>query len=117
MTIVAYVPNIFDRSRFEGKHRDQVQFIDDAAELDEIALELVIVDLDRCADPASFTVTGKRSIGFGSHVEAEVLAAATNMGFDEVLPRSRFFRQLPDILADLTSQPRPPTGRLPPDES
>jgi len=117
MTVVAYVPNIFDRSRFDGKHRSRVRFVDDAAELVKLTPELVIVDLDRCADPASFTVSGNRTIGFGSHVDAEVLAEAVKLGFDEVLPRSRFFRQLPDILADLTSQPQPPTGSLPSDES
>ena len=41
-----------------------------------------------------------RTIGFGSHVDTDVLAAAREAGCDEVLPRSQLFRRLPELLAD-----------------
>jgi hypothetical protein len=42
---------------------------------------------------------GIRVIGFGPHVDDELLQAARTAGVDEVLPRSAFFRRLTPILA------------------
>lgn len=122
MIIAAFIPNIFDRSRFGGEHRNDVIFVADAAELINIGPDLVIVDLDRCPDPAAFlapTTDGDarayRSIGFGPHVEAKAHEQARLLGFDEVLPRSKFFRQLTDLLADPSPDPLP--NEMPSDES
>ena len=40
-----------------------------------------------------------RLVGFFSHVETELQAAAEKAGFDRVLPRSAFTRNLPEILS------------------
>ena len=47
------------------------------------------------ADPALSEV---RLVGFYSHVETETARAARAAGCREVMPRSAFVRQLPDIL-------------------
>jgi hypothetical protein len=94
MNVAAFVPNLMDRSRFSV---GTTRFI---ASADELAAEdLVIVDLDRCEDPGAFRVDGPRVIGFGSHVDVASAQAAEAAGYDEVLPRSVFFRRLPEILA------------------
>jgi CheY-like chemotaxis protein len=41
---------------------------------------------------------GTPFVAFGSHVDAEALAAARAAGCDPVLPRSRFSAELPDLL-------------------
>ena len=67
----------------------------------------VILDLDTprlpvleavsavAADPA---LSGVRLVGFYSHVETETARAAREAGCREVLPRSAFVRQLPDLI-------------------
>jgi len=48
------------------------------------------------ADPAT---RGIRTLGFVSHVHADVIEAARQAGVDEVLARSAFSAQLKEILA------------------
>lgn len=93
MIVAAFVPNLMDRSRFSGS---VTTFVDSADHL--AGSDLVIVDLDRCEDPVAFRVEGPRVIGFGSHVDLASAQAATAAGYDEVLPRSVFFRRLNEIL-------------------
>jgi hypothetical protein len=40
---------------------------------------------------------GVEVVGFGPHVDADLLARAEAAGCDRVLPRSRFFRAWPDL--------------------
>ena len=94
MKVSAFVPNLMDRSRFPGA---SVTFVTDAEKL--VGSDLIIVDLDRCDDPGAFRVDRARVIGFGSHVDVESATAAQAAGYDEVLPRSVFFRRVPEILA------------------
>ena len=47
-------------------------------------------------DPAT---AGLRIIGFVSHVQADVIEAARGAGADEVMARSAFAANLPDILS------------------
>jgi hypothetical protein len=99
--VVAYVPDLMDRSRLTAQSEVEVTFVADPAALAAAApgAALVVVDLarpgvlDAVADGIDAPV-----VGFGSHVEAELLAAARAAGCREVLPRSRFFRELPRLL-------------------
>lgn len=66
---------------------------------------LVIVDMNVSgADPPQVIHQCKaapdppRVIAYLSHVQQDLAAAARNAGADQVLPRSRFSEQLPDIL-------------------
>ena len=67
---------------------------------------VVVVDLNfTSADPLEMvrTLRGQRPavpiIGYGSHVQAELLAQARAAGCTTVLPRSAFVHQLPSLLA------------------
>ncbi len=95
MTIVAHVPNLFDRSRFGG----HVEFVETGEEAQLAEPTLIIVDLDRCDDPAAYVLEGVSTIGFGPHVDSDLHQAALDYGYDDVLVRSVFFRRLPDLLA------------------
>ena len=100
MTVVAFVPDLMDRSRLSAARSD-VQVVAAVSDLagSSGAGDVVVVDLGRPgvldALPA---LAGRRVIGFGSHVERELLASAKGAGCDEVLTRSAFFRDLSTIL-------------------
>ena len=96
MTIVAHVPNLFDRSRFSGK----ATFVETPEEAIALDPTLVIVDLDRCEDPEGFRLDGPTVIGFGPHVDTALHRRAEACGYSEVLARSVFFKRLPDLLVD-----------------
>ena len=63
---------------------------------------LVIVDLhNQKIDPNEIAkeLSGIRLLGFFSHVQTELQQNALAAGFDQVIPRSVFARDLPTILA------------------
>ena len=69
---------------------------------------LVVLDLNNArADPLGTVAAIKRDnalapisvVGFVSHVDVATISAAKAAGIDEVLARSAFAMQLPDILA------------------
>lgn len=99
--IVAYIPDLMDRSKVAAA-APEAMFVRTPADLAAAAAgaELVVVDLSRPGVlEALADVAGVRTVGFGSHVDRELLAAATAAGCDEVLPRSRFFADLQALLA------------------
>jgi hypothetical protein len=98
-TIAAVVPDLMDRSRVTAAAGAEVQFVR-VADLPSIAADVVVADLNRVdADDLRAAAPSSRIIGFASHVDDVVLAGARAAGIDEVLPRSAFFRTLPDLLA------------------
>jgi hypothetical protein len=97
--VVAYVPDLMDRSRLAAVA--DVTFVPDPAALAAAAegADLVVVDLSR---PGVLGVVGDlavRTIGFGSHVDRDLLDAARAAGCDEVLARSAFFSRARELLA------------------
>jgi DNA-binding NarL/FixJ family response regulator len=101
-TVVAFVPDLMDRSRLSGI--DGVSFVASPAALVEAAstADLVVVDLGRprvLEVLPSITSLAPRVIAFGSHVDEELLAAARRAGCREVLPRSKFFARAHELLA------------------
>jgi hypothetical protein len=97
---VAYVPDLMDRSKVAAAAPGAV-FVGSPADLAARAAEadLVVVDLGRPGVlDALADLGGVRTIGFASHVAGDVIAAAQTAGCDEVLPRSRFFAQVADLL-------------------
>lgn len=94
MSIVAHVPNLFDRSRFGGR----AVFVETAEEAMTHDPDLVVVDLDRCEEPEAFRIDGATVIGFGPHVDTAVHRRALAAGYDEVMARSVFFRRIGDLL-------------------
>jgi DNA-binding NarL/FixJ family response regulator len=49
-----------------------------------------------------------RIVGFLSHVQTDLAAKAQSAGFDEVMPRSKFSMQLPQILAAAVAEQKLP---------
>jgi hypothetical protein len=102
MPVVAYVPDLMDRSKVAAAVPGAT-FVDRPDALAPIAsgADVVVVDLGRPgvleALPA-LVATGARVIGFGSHVERATLDAAAATGC-EAMPRSQFFRSLGDLAA------------------
>jgi hypothetical protein len=99
MTVLAFVPDLMDRSRLSGL---DVRFV---ARPDELSVaqagDIVVVDLSRggVLDAFGGLPDGVRTIGFGSHVDRELLDAARAAGCEEVMARSEFFRRAHELLA------------------
>ena len=91
MTIAAFVPDLMDRSRFSG-----CRLLSSLEELRAATESLVVVDLSRPGVLDSLPDT--KVVGFAPHVDDALLAQANERGV-EALPRSVFFRRLPDLLA------------------
>lgn len=74
---------------------------------------LVIVDLNAKSSPLDAVERLRavqphlRVLGFLSHVETELQSKARSAGFDEVMPRSKFSMQLPQILGAIGQQQTP----------
>lgn len=92
--VAAVVPDLMDRSRFGGR---AVFVPSPDAPLPE-GCTLLVIDLDRAGDLAGRLPADVHTIGFASHVHDEVLQAAVAAGVHEVLPRSRLFRRLAELL-------------------
>ena len=96
MRALAYTPDLMDRSKVAAA-LPGVRFVARPGDLATDEADLVVVDLDR---PDVLEVLpalrAPRVVGFASHVDADTLAAARAAGCD-ALPRSRFFRVLPEL--------------------
>ncbi|MGH9066069.1 MAG: hypothetical protein ACRD0J_00870 [Acidimicrobiales bacterium] len=107
MRVVAFVPDLMDRSKVEvaaqaaGAELELVARADDLATGVERGADLVVVDLGRPGVLDGLAGLGRvRTVGFGSHVDRDLLRAASDAGCSQVLARSAFFRRLPDLLRD-----------------
>lgn len=108
-SVVAVVPDLMDRSRLGGADSTTVRFVapGQLATADLTSVDLVVVDLARpgalglaaVARAAERGESGEpplRVVGFGPHVDGSLLAEAMALGYDLVLPRSRFFARWPN---------------------
>ena len=99
MTVYAIVGDLMDRARIDEAILD-VQHVT-AGTIGHLATEqdTVLVDLVRTGPAVALAVaTGARVVGFAPHVDTEALARGEAAGV-EALPRSVFFRRLPDLFA------------------
>jgi hypothetical protein len=99
MTTYAFVPDLMDRSRLSGL---DVTFVTRPDELAPAgAGDTVVVDLSRpgVLEALAGLGGGVRTIGFGSHVDRDLLEHAGASGCGEVLARSEFFRRARELLA------------------
>jgi hypothetical protein len=107
LRVAALVPDLMDRSRIEpiaASAGVSLTFVADVGGLrapDGHPWDLVILDLGA---PNALTAvpepSSARTVGFGSHVDREQLAAARRAGCSEVVSRSVFFRRLKALLKD-----------------
>ena len=91
--VVAYVPDLMDRSRLPAG----VRFVDRPDDLAGWEADLVLVDLGRPGALEAAARQPGRVIGFAAHVDDDLLARAAALGV-EALPRSRFFRRVRAIV-------------------
>jgi hypothetical protein len=95
--VVGYVPDLMDRSRLGGS----VTFV--GAPLDlvsaSVGADLVVVDLGRPGVLEVLASIAAPTVGFTSHIDRDLMAAARLAGCDEVLARSVFFSRLPQLLS------------------
>jgi DNA-binding NarL/FixJ family response regulator len=114
--IVAYMDDLFFQMKLAetAKHLGLEVKVASTAEsllqlLDPLP-ELVIVDLNARSQPLSAMQQLRkiephlRVIGFLSHVQTDLAKEAQAAGFDEVMPRSKFSMNLPDILASAVAK-------------
>jgi CheY-like chemotaxis protein len=119
-TIIAVVDDLFFASKIRGTAQQfslSVSFARTKDGLIEAALQerpaLIICDLhSQKIDPIGLARDLKENyllgeiplVGFLSHVQVDLQKAAQAAGFDQVLPRSAFTKNLPQILAGTDSQ-------------
>lgn len=109
--IVAYMDDLFFQMKLAetAKHLGfEVKVASNAKSLLQLmdpAPNLVIVDLNARSEPLAAVQKLRdsrpdlRIIGFLSHVQTGLAEQAKSAGFDEVMPRSKFSMNLPEILA------------------
>jgi hypothetical protein len=96
--IVAYVPDLMDRSKVAAA--GDCVFVsrpDDLAALSPSA-DVVVVDLTRPGVVDVLTDVKGRVIGFANHTARDVMDAARAAGCEQVLPRSDFFARIDELL-------------------
>jgi CheY-like chemotaxis protein len=114
-TIIAVVDDLFFASKIQGTGEQvgaRVLFVKSVDEAIQKARNespgLIIVDLNaHCCHPMDLArafksddqLSGIPLLGFFSHVQTELQRAAVAGGFDRVMPRSAFTKQLPEVLA------------------
>ena len=94
--VVAYVPDLMDRSRLARLGSVTVLYVPDLVTLvaEAQADDLVVVDLSKPGVVEVLAQVSGRVVGFASHVDAALIEEARAAGCGEVLPRSRFFSTL-----------------------
>ena len=99
-TIVALVPELMDQSRLSAAVTDRIEFVRSIDPIKLVKADLVVVDLTRVDDLSAVrrAAPHSRIVAFGPHVDDAALEAARQAGIDEVMPRSRFFRQIDELL-------------------
>jgi len=100
VNVVAYVPDLMDRSKVSAASAD-VTFVGSPAGLVAAAegADLVVVDLTRPGVLEAISGIGTRVIAFANHTERDLMDAARAAGCETVLARSAFFSRIGDLLA------------------
>lgn len=129
--VVACVPDLMDRSKLEAAARTAEVALELVGQPSGLAVvvrgsragwepsegrdsggpgeapgaDLLILDLSRAgALDAIRALSGEvRTVGFGSHVDRELLSSAREAGCAQVMARSAFFGRLSDLLGGLRS--------------
>ncbi|MEA3019434.1 MAG: hypothetical protein QOI47_958 [Actinomycetota bacterium] len=97
MTVFAMVPDLMDRARIDEAILDVHHVTPGRIGALACDTDLILVDLKRIGAAVALAVaTGARVVGFAPHVDDDVLAEAEANGV-EALPRSVFFRRLPEL--------------------
>jgi len=105
MKALALVTDLMFASRIAAEAKAasaQLQILRKSEQLAEAEGELLLADLnlDGAAVAAAqwSTKTGRRVVGFVSHIDSAAIAAAREAGVQEIMARSRFVQVLPELL-------------------
>ena len=96
-TVAAYTPDLMDRSKISAAVPACRFVARPAALVGLAAVDVIFVDLSKrgvLEALPDIVASGCRVVGYGSHVDHKLLAAAESAGVAEVLPRSKFFSRL-----------------------
>ena len=96
MRVVGFAPDLMDQSKLKAAG---VEVIRSVAQLGGIDADRVLVDLSRPGVLDVVPSIDGEVIGFGPHVDDELLEAGRAAGCADVLPRSVFFRRLAELAA------------------
>lgn len=97
MRVLAFVPDLMDRSRLRAPGAEVV-FVSDPSELVGAEADLVVLDLSRPGVVEALPGITALTVGFSSHVDEATIRAAADAGCDEVCTRSVFFRRFPELV-------------------
>ena len=101
--VVAYVPDLMDRSKVAAAAGD-VTFVRQPADLAAASADadLVVVDVTRpgTIEALAGGLGTAKVIAFSKHTNREAMDAATAAGADQVLARSAFFSRLDVLLGE-----------------
>jgi len=116
--VMAYVDDIFFRAKITETARQLGVGVHTCANTHALEAELaankpglIVIDLEASADPLGAVAVASREaqdvpmVAFLSHVQTELAERARAAGCKEVMPRSKFTRDLATILARAKSQP------------
>ena len=99
--IVAYVPDLLDRSKVAAAAGD-VTFVNQPTDLAQTAADkdadLVVVDLTRPGVIEAVEGLPHPVLGFSKHTNREAMDAAVAAGAERVLARSAFFSRIDELL-------------------
>lgn len=99
MKVVAYVPDLMDRSKVAAAVPDAT-FVARPEDLATADADLVVLDLTRPGAVDVIPRVRAQTLGFCRHTMRDVIAAAAAAGCDRVLARSEFFARLPEVLTE-----------------
>jgi DNA-binding NarL/FixJ family response regulator len=114
--VVAYMDDLFfqmklaETAKHLGLEVKVAANVESLLQLLDPPPQLVIIDLNARSQPLEAMKQLRsaqpqlRVIGFLSHVQTGLADQAKSAGFNEVMPRSRFSIQLPDILASAAAR-------------
>ncbi|HUS62702.1 MAG TPA: hypothetical protein VMY34_10930 [Acidimicrobiales bacterium] len=91
------MPDLMDRSRISAAC-PEATFVGAVADLATTDAQVLVVDVARPGALDAIRGSTARVVGFASHVDADLMAAARDAGV-EVMARSRFFSSLPAVLS------------------
>jgi len=106
--VLVWVSDLFFRAKIEATARTLgIPIVCSAtgAVPSDGAFSGCLIDLESAGEAAFARIAevaaGHRTLGFVSHVRADLVERAVAAGCREVVPRSRFARELPELLARL----------------
>ena len=97
ISVVAFVPDLMDQSKLRLA-MPGICFVKEVSELIDIEVDLAVVDLSKSEVLEVLHKIDSKILGFASHVDKEIIAAAEKAGCEKVLPRSKFFHDFQSLV-------------------